>query len=41
MVNQDPYGEAWLVRIAIADQSELDELMDADAYKAFVAGLDD
>ena len=40
LVNQDPYGDAWLVRIAIADLSELDELMDAEAYKAFVAGLD-
>ena len=41
LVNQDPYGEAWLVRIAITDLSELDELMNADAYKAFVAGLEE
>lgn len=41
LVNQDPYGEAWFVRIAIADPAELDDLMDADAYKAFVEGLDE
>jgi len=41
LVNQDPYGGAWLVRIAITDLSELDELMNADAYKAFVAGLEE
>jgi glycine cleavage system H protein len=41
LVNQDPYGEAWLVRIAITDLSELDDLMDADAYEAFVAGLEE
>lgn len=39
LVNQDPFGEAWLVRIRLADLSELDDLMDADAYKAFVEGL--
>ncbi|MEJ2209372.1 MAG: glycine cleavage system protein GcvH [Anaerolineae bacterium] len=37
LVNQDPFGEAWFVRITLQDPSELDELMDADAYKAFVA----
>lgn len=37
MVNSDPYGQAWLVKIEISDTSEVDELMDADAYEAFVA----
>lgn len=37
LVNSDPYGEAWFVRIKIADPAELDELMDAAAYKAFCA----
>lgn len=41
LVNQDPYGEAWLVRIAITDPSELDDLLDADAYKAYVESLDE
>ena len=36
-VNEDPYGEGWLVRISLADDSGADELMDAAAYKALVA----
>jgi glycine cleavage system H protein len=36
LVNEDPYGEAWFVRISLENRSELDELMDADAYKAFI-----
>ena len=36
-VNEDPYGDGWLVRISLADGSGADELMDAAAYKAFVA----
>jgi glycine cleavage system H protein len=41
MVNQDPYGEAWLVRITIAEPAELDDLLDADAYKSYVEMLDE
>jgi glycine cleavage system H protein len=41
LVNQDPYGAAWFMRMAIADPAELDELLDADAYQAFVEGLDE
>ncbi len=36
-INEDPYGEGWLVRIRLSTPSEVDELMDAEAYKAFVA----
>ncbi len=36
-VNEDPYGEGWLVRIRLGDASETDDLMDAAAYKSFVA----
>jgi len=36
-VNEDPYGEGWLVRIKLSTPSEVDELMDAAAYQAFVA----
>jgi glycine cleavage system H protein len=32
LVNQDPFGEAWLVRIRIADPAELDDLLDPKAY---------
>lgn len=40
LVNEDPYGEAWMVRIRLGDASELDDLMDADAYRAFNQGRD-
>ncbi len=36
MVNQDPYGEAWLFRVKIANAPELDKLKDAAAYKASI-----
>jgi glycine cleavage system H protein len=36
-VNSDPYGDGWLVRIRVADSAEADTLLDADAYRAFVA----
>jgi glycine cleavage system H protein len=36
-VNDDPYGEGWLVRIRLAEPAEADDLLDADAYKAFLA----
>jgi glycine cleavage system H protein len=36
LVNEDPYGEAWFVRMSLDDVSELDALMDAEAYKAFI-----
>jgi glycine cleavage system H protein len=32
IVNKDCYGEGWLIKISIEDASELDELLDADAY---------
>ena len=38
-VNADPYGSGWFVRIRIADAGELDELMDEDAYKDYLAGM--
>jgi glycine cleavage system H protein len=38
-VNEDPYGEGWLVRIRLADPSEADQLMDAAAYRAHIAEL--
>lgn len=34
-VNEDPYGRAWMVKIKISDTSQLDELMDAEAYQAY------
>jgi len=35
LVNTDPYGEGWFVKIAIGDAEELNDLMDADAYAEF------
>ena len=34
LVNNDPYGEGWIIRIAVKDAAELDSLMDATAYQA-------
>jgi glycine cleavage system H protein len=36
-VNSDPYGEGWLIRIRLKDASEADDLLDAGAYRAFLA----
>jgi glycine cleavage system H protein len=36
-VNDDPYGEGWLIRIALTDPAEVDELLDAEAYGKLVA----
>jgi glycine cleavage system H protein len=37
-LNTDPYGTGWIFRIELSDPSELDALMDAAAYEAFLAG---
>jgi glycine cleavage system H protein len=37
-VNEDPYGEGWLVVIEADDASQLDGLLDADAYRALIEG---
>ena len=39
LVNQDPEGKAWFVKVKLADKGELEKLMDADAYKTFLEGL--
>jgi glycine cleavage system H protein len=36
-VNEDPYGEGWLIRIRLSNPSEVDSLLDADAYKQFLS----
>ena len=36
LVNQDPYGKGWLVRIRPTDVSEMDKLMDAEAYQQLI-----
>ena len=37
-VNQDPYGEGWMIVIEVSDRSELDALMDAVGYRALTEG---
>ena len=36
MLNADPHGEAWLVRIRLSDRSEIEKLMTADEYESFL-----
>ena len=33
IVNKDPYGEGWLIKVKISDKSELDDLLEASKYK--------
>ncbi len=36
IVNEDPYGKGWMVKVKISDTSELDDLLDAEAYQELV-----
>ncbi|MCL6473870.1 MAG: glycine cleavage system protein GcvH [Firmicutes bacterium] len=36
LVNEDPYGEGWLIKMQIADPSELDNLLTAEQYAAYI-----
>lgn len=40
LVNQDAYGDGWLMKIKLADESGLDDLMNADAYAQFLEDED-
>jgi glycine cleavage system H protein len=37
LVNSSPYDEGWMVRVRVADASQLDDLLDADTYDALIA----
>ena len=39
LVNEDPLGEGWMVRVTISDATELDQLMTAEEYESFINGL--
>ncbi|MBN2470543.1 MAG: glycine cleavage system protein GcvH [Anaerolineae bacterium] len=39
-INTDPYGDGWFIKIELADPSELDGLMDADAYTKYLETRD-
>ena len=36
LVNQDPYGEGWIVKVTIEEEADLNELLSSDAYKALI-----
>ncbi len=36
IINEEPYGKGWIVKVKIADQSELDDLLDYEAYNALI-----
>jgi len=38
LVNKDPYGAGWMIKATVADASQLDDLLDADAYKNLIQG---
>ena len=37
-VNEDPYGDGWLIRIRLTNPAEVGELLDVDAYRELLAG---
>jgi glycine cleavage system H protein len=39
-INEDPYGDGWLVKVKLSDPSEADQLMDAAAYKKLLEAQD-
>ena len=38
LVNSDPYGEGWMIKIELSDPSQLDELLNSEAYAALIGG---
>jgi len=38
LVNEDPHGEAWLIKVQLKDRRETESLMTADQYEAYLAG---
>ena len=41
MVNEDPHGKGWIIRLKIKDEGELDKLMSASEYENFLEGLEE
>jgi glycine cleavage system H protein len=41
IVNNDPHGEGWIIRLKIKDETELEKLMSASEYEKFLEGLED
>ena len=38
VINSDPYGDGWFVKIEVTDENDFGDLLDAAAYKALIAG---
>ena len=38
LVNSDPYGKGWMIKIEISDSSQIENLLDAEAYKKLIQG---
>jgi glycine cleavage system H protein len=36
LVNTDPYGDGWMIRIKVSTPEEVDELMDAEEYEEYI-----
>jgi len=36
LINKDPYGEGWIIKMKVKDLNDLDTLLDADAYKKYI-----
>jgi len=41
LINEDPYGEGWIIKVTLSDPAELDELMNVAEYTAHCEGLGD
>jgi len=41
LVNQDPHGKGWFIRLKIKDESELEKLMSADEYEKYLEGIEE
>ena len=39
LINEDPHGEAWLIKVKLSDRRETESLMTADQYAAYLEGL--
>lgn len=41
LVNEEPMGDGWFAKLKVTDPSEIDDLMDEEAYNSFIEGLDE
>lgn len=38
LVNSDPYGKGWMIKLSVADASQIHDLLDAEGYKTLISG---